>query len=107
MHGLQLYDELIENVEFRGPYDRFQSMLQKNIAYVRGSQAVFVPVNKTINLYRLEEAQYEKLLRENPTIHYRSQMKKLMPRLMRKRRLLPANLALLIDWVQWPRERHS
>ena len=64
--------KLMENVEFKKSYERFQNTLNRDITYIRGFQAVFVPADKTRNLYRLKKEQYEKLLRENITRHYRS-----------------------------------
>ena len=46
--------------------------MSKDIAYIRKSQAVFVPAYKTRNLYELDRGQYYKLLRENVTKHYKS-----------------------------------
>ena len=57
--------KLIESVEFRRPRDNFQNTLQKDISHIRHSQALFVPADKTRNLYRMGKAQYEKLLLEN------------------------------------------
>ena len=63
---------LIESVEFRTPCDNFQNTLRKDITHIKDSQAIFVPADKTRNLYRMGKAQYKKLLRENLTRHYRS-----------------------------------
>ena len=54
--------KLIEGVEFRRPRENFQNTLRNDIAHIRDSQALFVPANKTRNLYRMGKAQYEKLL---------------------------------------------
>ena len=78
--------------------------LRKDIVHIRDSQAVFVPADKTRNLYRMGKAQYEKLLRENITRHWR---RLIMMRSMQRHRLSPANLALPTQWMWWPRERHS
>ena len=64
--------KLIENIQFRRTRDRFQKILQKDAAYIRGSQDIFMPADKTRNLYRVGKTQYEKLLRENITKHYRA-----------------------------------
>ena len=54
--------KLIERVEFRRQRDNFQNTLRNDMARIRDSQAVFVPADKTRNLYRLGKTQYEKLL---------------------------------------------
>ena len=63
---------LIESVTFRRTHDRFQKGLSKDIAYIKRSQALFVPADKTRNLYELERGQYDKLLWEDITKHYRT-----------------------------------
>ena len=63
--------KLIGNIQFRRPRDIFQSTLQRDVANIRGSRDVFVPADKTKNIYRMERAQYERLLRENITKHYK------------------------------------
>ena len=42
--------KLIGNVQFRRPRDSFQKVLQKDTAYIRGSQVIFVVADKTRNL---------------------------------------------------------
>ena len=64
-------EKLIENIQFRRPRDTFQRTLQRDAAYIRGSRDIFVPADKTKNIYRMERAQYERLLHENITKHYR------------------------------------
>ena len=64
--------KLIESVEYRRLCDNFQNTLQKDITHIRDSQAVFVPTDKTRNLYWMGRAQYKKLLRKNVTRHYKS-----------------------------------
>ena len=63
---------LIEDVQFRKTCDRFQNTLQKDIQRIKSSKAVLVPADKTRNLYELGKDQYEKLLTENITKHYRT-----------------------------------
>ena len=58
---------LIESVTLRRTRDRFQKVLIKDTAYIRRSQAIFVPADETRNLYKLERGQYDKLLWENIT----------------------------------------
>ena len=64
--------KLIESVKFRRPRDNFQNTLWNDIAHIRDSQAVFVPADKTRNLYRKGKTQYEKLPQVNITRHYKS-----------------------------------
>ena len=42
---------------------------------LKKSKEVFVPADKTRNLYEMDKAQYKKLLRKNITRHYQSTSK--------------------------------
>ena len=65
--------KLIENVTFRNVFhDSFQKTLRHDITHIKRSEAIFVSADKTRNLYELKKEQYEKLLKENTTKHYRS-----------------------------------
>ena len=54
--------KLIGNIQFRRPRNNFQRTLQKDADYIKGSRDIFVPADKTKNLYRMGKTQYEKLL---------------------------------------------
>ena len=45
--------------------------MHKDIAQIKRSLAIFIPADKTRNLCELEKQQYEKLLQENITKHYK------------------------------------
>ena len=64
--------KLIGNIQFRKPRDSFQKFLKKNAEYIRESQDIFVPADKTKNVYRMGRVQYERLLQENITRHYKT-----------------------------------
>ena len=63
--------KLIEGLEFTTPNDDFQRTLKSGIDRIKKSSAVFVPADKTRSLYEMDAQQYEKLLCENVTKHYR------------------------------------
>ena len=63
--------KLIDEVEFTTVNDDFQKRLRADIESIRNSDAVFVPADKTRNLYKMGREQYDKLLRENITKHYK------------------------------------
>ena len=46
--------------------------MQKDAEYITGSQDIFAPAYKTKNIYRMGRVQYERLLQENITRHYKS-----------------------------------
>ena len=62
---------LIEDLEFQRSKDNFQTALKTDVDRIRKSEAVFVPADKTRNLYEMDSLLYEKLLHENVTKHYR------------------------------------
>ena len=64
--------ELIENLKFRHVHDAFQERLKDDVRNIRSSTQVFVKADKTRNLYEMTTTQYNKLLRDNVTKHYRS-----------------------------------
>ena len=64
--------KLIENIKFRKVHGSFQNTLRKDVARIKHSKNLFVPADKTRNLYELEKERYEKLLRDNITKHYRA-----------------------------------
>ena len=63
---------IIENITFKESQDTFQATLKEDVARIRRSNAIFVPADKTRNVYEVGLDQYDKLLRENITKHYRT-----------------------------------
>ena len=64
--------KLIENLEFRRTNDEFQEKLKNDIKRIKSSNAVFVPADKTKNLYEMDAGLYNKLLDDNITKHYQA-----------------------------------
>ena len=62
---------MIENIQFRKVNDDFQSTLKNDIKKIKDSTKMFIPADKTRNLYEVEKTQYEKLLRDNITKNYK------------------------------------
>ena len=58
---------LIESITFKKTRDKFQENLQKDVARIKQSKAIFVPADKTRNVYEVGLDQYNKLLRDNIT----------------------------------------
>ena len=65
-------EKLVGNVSFRKINDNFQNNLRKDINRIKSSESVFVAADKTRNLYEVGKEQYDKLLRDNITKHYRA-----------------------------------
>ena len=67
-------DDLVETMEsetFRRTHDKFQDRLQRDITRISHSNSVFMPADKTRNLYEVSLKQHSKLLKENVTKHYK------------------------------------
>ena len=62
---------LIGSLEFREVKDDFQNKMRTDIAKIRKSNEVFVPSDKTRNLYAMDKDQYRRLLQENITKKYK------------------------------------
>ena len=63
---------LVESIKFRRVSDSFQDTLKKDIDELRKSAEVIVRADKTKNLYKVPAEQYEKLLQDNVTKHYKT-----------------------------------
>ena len=64
--------KLVENLEFRKTGDKFQRKLKNDLDRIKKTNAVFIPADKTRNLYEVDAALYNKLLGENVTKLYKS-----------------------------------
>ena len=63
---------LIKNIEYKQqPRNRFQRKLQNDVNAIENSTELFVPADKTTNLYKLPKDSYNKLLNENITANYK------------------------------------
>ena len=61
-----LYDT-VRKVEFKRVSSEFQSKLSKDIKRINEDPLLFIPVDKTSNLYKLSKDNYNKLLTGNIT----------------------------------------
>ena len=75
VNALKAFEEdmlkLIDDLEFKKTNDDFQKTLKADMRRIKKSDAVFVQSDKTRNLYEVDRKQYEKLLHENVTKHYK------------------------------------
>ena len=63
---------LIKSLEFRDqPRNRFQHKLQRDVKEIERSPDLYVPADKTNNIYRVTRAKYNKLLSDNITASYK------------------------------------
>ena len=62
---------MVADIKFRKTGNDFQNALNKDIERIRRSKSVFVPADKTRNLYELEPELHGKLMRDNITKTYK------------------------------------
>ena len=65
-----LYD-LVRNIEFKRINTAFQNQLNKDINSINNDPLLFIPADKTNNLYKLNNDKYKKLLQDNITKSYK------------------------------------
>ena len=63
--------KMLENIKFRRYSDEFINQLEDDKKRIRTSPNVFIPADKTRNMYEMSAADYDKLLTENVTKTYR------------------------------------
>jgi len=63
---------LIKYTQFKRPQtNQFQQTLKRDIRELSCSEKIFVPADKTTNIYKLSSVQYQKLLTDNITATYK------------------------------------
>ena len=74
--GLSAFEEdlynMVKNIKFRNVCSNFQSRLTNDVTKINKSPNLFVPADKTNNLYELSVDSYKKLLKENVTASYQN-----------------------------------
>ena len=58
---------MIKNVVFKKVNNTFQTELLNDVKKIKGSDKIFVPADKSRNIYLLSKDEYQKLLTENTT----------------------------------------
>ena len=61
---------MIKSVKFRPTRNAFQSQLARDVDKIKKSRNIFVPADKTTNMYELAVNNYKKLLADNVTSTY-------------------------------------
>ena len=63
---------VIYNLEFKpnNTLSKFQKQLSRDVSNINSSQDIFVPADKTPNVYKVSKQRYEELLLKNVTAHY-------------------------------------
>ena len=65
-----LYD-MLRNIEFKRVSSEFPNKLSKDIKRINEDPLLFIPADKTSNLYKLSNDNYNKLLTDNITKSYK------------------------------------
>ena len=63
--------DLISNIHFKHIPDSFQRQLKNDMTKICSSSNIFVPADKTRNIYSMNASHYDKLLMENITKTYK------------------------------------
>ena len=58
---------MIKNIQFKNVKNDFQTKLKNDILDIQICQKVLVPADKSRNIYKMETADYKKLLHDNIT----------------------------------------
>ena len=62
---------IIKNIQFRKVNNSFQNQLNEDIKQIKRDSKIFVPADKSRNIYKMDRETYEKLLHENITKTYK------------------------------------
>ena len=62
---------MIKNIKFKNVNNSFQSQLNEDIKQIKRDSQIFLPVDKSCKICKIDRATYEKLLHENITKTYK------------------------------------
>ena len=62
---------MIKNIQFKNIKNDFQKQLKKDISDIQKCEKVLIPADKSRNIYKMETADYDKLLHDNITKTYK------------------------------------
>ena len=63
--------KLVSNIVFNNSDSSFQKKMKSDLKQINKSKEIFVKADKTSNIYSVSKQNYEKLLTENITAHYK------------------------------------
>ena len=63
--------EMVWRIQFKPVKSKFQLQLSQDARSIQNSSKVFVPTDKTTNLYTMQVSKYKKLLNDNITGKYK------------------------------------
>ena len=85
---------MVRSVSFRKVSNHFQNKLACDVKTINSSPDLFVPADKTTNLYKVEVNNYEKLLQNSITNKYRKSNENIVRQINLEAKQLAKNLKL-------------
>ena len=80
MHEVKNFENelmlVTKNIDFRKANNSFQSQLNEGIKHIKGDSKIFIPADKSRNIYKINMETYEKLLHKNIIKTYKKMNKK-------------------------------
>ena len=62
---------MVSSIKFKNIRNPLQYQLSKDVKEINSSTDVYLPADKTTNLYKISKEDYNKLLKENITANYK------------------------------------
>ena len=88
-----MYD-LVRSIEFKRANTVFQNQLNKDINMINKDQLLFIPADKSNNLYKVSKDTYSKLLQDNITKSYKKYNVSLINNINKEVKVIAAELKL-------------
>ena len=88
-----LYD-LVRNIEFKKANTVFQNQLNKDINMINKDPLLFIPADKSNNLYKVSKDTYSKLLQDNITKSYKKSNVTLIKKINKEAKTIASELKL-------------
>ena len=98
--------EMIENIRFERSTNELIKTLEADKKRISSSKNVFVPADKTRNLYEMSAQSYKKLLTENVTKTYKQAADKTYDSINRELKVIARDLNISIASSPWPKLQH-
>ena len=86
--------KMVRRVQFKPVKNKFQSELFQDAKRIRNSSKVFVPADKTTNLYTMQVSEYKKLLNDNITAKYKKASNQVIKNINKEAMSIATNLEL-------------
>ena len=85
---------MVRCIQFKPVKSKFQSQLSQNTKSIRNSSKVFVPADKTTNLYTMQVSEYKKLLKDNVTAKYKKASNQVIKNINKEAKSIATKLEL-------------